>query len=158
MYASVQLGDLPELDFEHMTLEEIDNWEEFLDKEGEGCLLMVDLEYPLELHIEHNSFPLCPDHLNERLDAHLWELENYGIYYEGLKAALDFGLILKKIHCGIKFKEYAFAKPFIELNTKLCQQAKTKFEGNVFKLKMNSAFGKFGENKVNRSKVDFTKK
>ena len=117
----------------------------------------MDLDYPLELHNEHNSFALCPDHLDGRLDAHLWNRRNYGIYYEGLKFVIEKGLILRNIHYGIKFREYAFTKPFIELNTKLRQEAPTKFQGDVFKLKMNSGYGKHGENKENRIDVKFTK-
>ena len=53
-----------------MTEEELSNWEEFLELDGEGYFLVCDIDYPLELHNEHNSFPYLPDHLNGRLDAH----------------------------------------------------------------------------------------
>lgn len=140
-----------------MDREDINEWEKFLNIEGEGCFLEVDLDYPLELHDEHRDFPMCPGHLNGRLDGHLWDRKNFGISYKSLKAALEQGLVLSKIHCRIKYSEEAFVKPFIERNRKKGQEALTKFEGNVSKLKNNAGYGKFGENKVNRNEVKFTR-
>ena len=37
-------------------------WDD-VENEGFGCFLEVDLEYPLELHDEHNDFPLAPESL-----------------------------------------------------------------------------------------------
>lgn len=119
MYSSVQLEELPFKDLTDMTEDEMENWEDYLNIEGEGCFLVVDLDYPLELHDKHNLFPLCPDHLDGILDAHLWPRYNFGMYYKSLKTALDYGMVLTKIDQGVKFKEEAFVKPFIELNTKL---------------------------------------
>ena len=30
---------------------------------GKGCILEVDLEYPAELHVSHNDYPLAPERL-----------------------------------------------------------------------------------------------
>ena len=39
------------------------NWEE-TDLDGDvGYALRVDLEYPENLHLAHNSFPLAPEHM-----------------------------------------------------------------------------------------------
>ena len=81
-----------------MTEKKLRNWEDFFDRKEEGCFLVVDLDYPLELHDKYNPFAMCPDHLDKRLDAHLWNRREYGIYYEGLRVAINQGLILKKIH------------------------------------------------------------
>ena len=89
MYSSVQLEDLPVSGFTYMTEKEVRNWEDIFNREGERCFLVVDLDYPLELHNEHNSFALCPDHLDGRLDAHPWDGRNYGIYYQGLKFVIE---------------------------------------------------------------------
>lgn len=157
MYSSVQLGDLPYDEITEMTSDELENWEDYFDIEGEGCFLVVDLDYPLELYNSHNGIPMCPDHLNGRLDAHLWPRVNYGLYYKKLKSALNNGMILEKVHRGFKFKEKPFVKEFIELNTKLRRENKEiKFKEQMYKLKMNSVFGKFAENKEKRTNVKFS--
>ena len=98
-----------------MTREELDN-RQTLSEEGVDLFLIVDLEYPLELHDEHTSFPVLPVHLNGRLDAHLWDRREVGIRYETLKEAIKRGLVLKKIHSGIKSRDEAFVRAFIQSN------------------------------------------
>ena len=52
---------LPVADFAWMNEEELQNWKRFVDEEGKGCILEVDLLYPRELHDLHNDFPLAPE-------------------------------------------------------------------------------------------------
>ena len=42
----------------------IKKYNEYLNKSSKGCILEVDIEYPKELHILHNDFPLCPENEN----------------------------------------------------------------------------------------------
>ena len=126
-----------------MREDELKNWEDFFDEDEKGCFLVCDLDYPLELHDEHNSFPVLPVHLNGRLDGHLWDRRGIGLTYEALKEAIE--------------REGPFVRPFIQNNNKKRREAATKFEGDVFELKNNAGYGKFGENKDNRSKVKFTR-
>ena len=46
------------------------------------------------------------------------------------------------VHKDLRFKQSAGLKPYINLNTKLRQDASSKFEENSFKLMNNSDFGK----------------
>jgi hypothetical protein len=39
-------------------------WEEMKRDQEKGYFVEVDLEYPPNLHLDHNSFPLAPEHLD----------------------------------------------------------------------------------------------
>ena len=121
-----------------------------------GCILEVDLEYPKEHHDLHNDYSLAPERLNvagvEKLIPNLCDKKNYVVHHKALKQYESFGLKITKIHRGIKFKESAWLKPYIDLNTELRTKAKNDFEKDFFKLMNNSVFGKTMENI--RSRVD----
>ena len=61
------------------------------------------------------------------------------IHIRALKQALNHGLVLKDVHRVIKFNQEAWLKPYINMNTKLRQEAKNEFEKYFFKL-MNNLF------------------
>jgi hypothetical protein len=55
--------------------------------------------------------------------------------YRTIKQAIKHGLVLKKIHCAIKYIQSDWLKKYIDLNINLRQQAKgNKFEEDFFKL------------------------
>lgn len=151
-------------DCEHMTKEIL----EMSDESDYGFIFEVDLEYPENLHMAHNDFPFCPersklpeqafDILKEdaskfpKLLLTLFNKTNYVIHYSMLKLALKHGLILKKVHRALQFKQSAWLKPYIDLNTKQRTKAKNEFEKSFYKLLNNSIFGKALENV--RSRVD----
>lgn len=155
MYSSVQQDYLPIRGYKELDEKDFDNWREICEEEGVGLFLVVDLEYPLELHDPHNEYPYLPAHLNGRLDGHLWDREEIGVRHESLIEALNAGLVLKKIHKIIQSEDEKSVKEFIDENNRKRSLAKTKFEGDGFKLCNNSAYGKFGQNKDNYGKFRF---
>ena len=141
---------LPTHDFEWMCEEELKNWR------MHASILEVDLKYPKEIHDLHNVYSLAPERLKiggvEKLIPNLCDKKNYVVHHEALKQYESLGLKITKIHRGIKFKECAWLKPYIDLNTRLRAKATSDFEKDFFKLMNNSVFGKTTENI--RSRVD----
>ena len=142
-----------------------------------GHILEVNLEYPKELHDEHNEYPYCPEHVTvtpdmlspygkeiakqqdikssciTKLIPTLSNKERYVIHERNLKQAIDGGLILKKIHRVLQFNQKPWMKPYIDFNTEKRTQAKNEFEKNFFKLMNVSVFGKSMENVRKRQNV-----
>ena len=82
----------------------------------------------------------------ERLVPNLYYKRKYVIHIKALKQAFDHGLVLKKIHGAIEFKQSAWMREYIDFNTRLRTVAKNDFEKDFYKLMNNSVFGKTIEN------------
>ena len=132
LYGWAMSKPLPVGEFEWMSEDELKDWERFVEEEGIGCILEVDLEYPAELHDFHNDFPLAPERLTlgkvEKLTQNLRDKEKMVLHGENLKLYLSLGMKLKKIWRGLKFAEKDFMKGYIELNTALRAQADNDFK------------------------------
>lgn len=118
-----------------------------------GYIFECDLHYPQEIHDKHNCYPFLPENQNipgivknKKLLLTLNDKKNYKIHYKMLKLALEQGIVLKKVKRILQFKQIAWLKPYIELNTKHRTQAQNEFEKNFFKLMNNSVYGKTMEN------------
>ena len=93
-----------------------------------GYILKVDLEYPDDLHVLHNDYPLAPEKLAlsydmlsnyckeiadeygtkvgdvKRLIPNLGDKTSYVLHYRNLQLYLSSGMRLTKIHSALKFK------------------------------------------------------
>ena len=145
-----------------------------------GYILEVDLHYPSILHDWHDDYPLAPEKLvihddllsqhqkqilqimndhgrkrisSEKLVPNLMDKSKYVIYYKNLKYYLDKGLQLTNIHRIIAFDETAWLEPYIMMCTSKRQKATNAFEKDLYKLMVNSLYGKSIEDKRKHSKV-----
>ena len=156
LYGHSMMEKLPIRNFKWNNEYDIKNY----DKTGnKGYLLEVDLTYPVELHDEHNDYPLAPKHLLingvNKLAPNLKDKEKYIIYVDNLMYYLEKGMILTKIHRVIEFDREAWLKPYIQFNSGKRQQAKNDFEKDLYKLMNNAFYGKTMENERDRVNVQF---
>ena len=169
---------LPTGNFKWMTDKEISktNLGKYKANSKEGLILEVDLEYPKELHVLHNDYPISPEKVkvsNDMLSAYckkitkkynistglvrkliptLRDKKEYVLHYRNLQLYLNLGLQLKKIHRVLKFDQSPWLKQYIDFNTEKRKHAKNTFEKDFFKFMNNSVFGETMENL--RKRVD----
>ena len=138
-----------------------------------GYILEVDIEYPSELHDEHNDYPLAPENITitpdmysplqkekfpaaseEKLTPNLNNKMNYVIHYRNLQQYIDLGMRLTKIHRILEFKQSPWLKDYIDLNTQQRVLATSDFAKDFFKLMNNAVFGKTLENMSIRINIE----
>ena len=135
--------------------------EEFIKKYDEDCnkgyFLESDIDYPKKLFSFHKDLSFLPERKKveklEKLICSIEDKEKYVIYIRALKQALNHGLIFKKVHRVIQFKQKAWLKAYVDMNTELRKKAKNEFEKGFFKLMNNSVFGKTMENVRNHRDI-----
>ena len=140
-----------------------------------GWILEVDLEYPAELHEEHNGYPLAPEKKvvkkewmsdyqkslindldlkppeSEKLLLMLEDKNNYVVHYRNLQFYLKQGMKLKRVHRVLEFKQECWMEPYIRMNTEFRKNAKSDLEKNFYM--NNSVFGKTMENLGNHVEI-----
>ena len=89
----------------------------------------------------------------DKLIPNFYSKEKYVIHHKALKTCIKYGVRITKIHRGIVFHESTWMKEYIDKNTELRMDSKTKFEGDFFKLMNNSVFGKTIENVRKRTDI-----
>ena len=89
LYAWAMSKPLPIRGFRWMNEEELRDWKNLSSKEGQGCILEVDLKYPKALHDFHNDYPLAPENIKignvKKLTPNLNNKTKYVVHYENLK-------------------------------------------------------------------------
>ena len=121
-----------------------------------GYFLEVDIGYTKELFGLHKDLPFLLESKKVNVEKLICDIEDkkkYVIHVRALKQALNSGLRLKKVHRIIQFKQKAWLKVYINMNTELRKNAKNEFEKNFFKLMNNSVFGKTMENVRNHRDI-----
>ena len=139
-----------------------------------GYVVECDLEYPSELHDNHNDYPLAPEHMTitqdqlsefcksmnmkhvmvEKLIGTLQTKIKYKVHYRNLKLYLELGMKILHVHRVLAFVQKPWLKTYIDLNTRMRQQAKSEFEKDFFKLMNNAVFGKSMENVRKRRNIE----
>ena len=89
----------------------------------------------------------------KKLVCNVTDKENYSIHIAALKQALNHGLKLIRVYSAISFRQEAWLKPYIDLNTELRKNAKSEFEKDFYKLKINSIYGKTVQNERNHRDI-----
>ena len=118
----------------------------FSTEQKYGYLLEVDVDYPEELHNLHNDIPFMCVKMKvngvEKLIPNLYDKRKYIVHIRALKQAIDHGLLLRKIHRCIRFRQSPWMKEYIDFNTRLRTDTSNDFEKDFYKLMNNSVFGK----------------
>jgi hypothetical protein len=133
-----------------------------------GFIFEVDLDYPAELHDDHNDLPLAVQNISspfnksksncKKLILNFSNKKNYVCHFRVLKQCLKNGLKLKKIHRVLCFEQEPFIKKYIDFNTNLRSKAKNDFEKDFYKLLNNSIYGKTLQNVMKHIEIKFVSK
>jgi hypothetical protein len=176
LYGEAMVQKLPTGGFKSGNTD-MDYVKNFQADDDTGCYVECDLEYPAELHDLHNNYPLAPEsriiwkrelspyQLNQlethkeghseklkKLVPNLYYKKNYICHIKNLQYYLSKGLILKRVHRVLEFKQSAWLKSYIDFNTTERAKSKNDFEKDMFKLMNNAVFGKTMEDM--RGRVD----
>ena len=132
-----------EINLSIFTKDFIKNYQEESDT---GYLLFVDVIYPKNLREKHKYLPFLPEKIKRnkviKLTCQITDKNNYSVSIFALKQALNHGLILKKVHSVISFRQEAWLKPYIDMNTQLRAKAANEFGKDFYKLCNSSVYGK----------------
>ncbi|KAI8744649.1 hypothetical protein BgiMline_008451 [Biomphalaria glabrata] len=179
LYGWAMSQPLPLNDFKWLTEEDISTLDikNISDYTETGYILEVDLEYPEELHDQHNDFPLAPEKINlteemlssycrdlyekfhfsetmgDKLIPNLKNKEKYVVHYRTLKLYLKLGMKVTKVHRVISFHQEPWLKPYIDFNKAQRQIAQDDVRKDFFKFMNNTVFGKTIENVRKYDKV-----
>jgi hypothetical protein len=170
---------LPDCDFQWISANECENidWRVQEDDQPYGYFVECDLDYPSELHHDHNDYPLAPERMivtdeklsttqaelrskyhishnsTSKLVPNLYPKRKYICHYRLLKFYIDHGMVLVKIHRAIRFRQSRWMESYISTNTRLRALSNDPVEINLRKNMNNSVYGKTCENVLKRSDI-----
>lgn len=171
-YGNAMRQCLPEGDFKWVS----SNWttkqiHKLRDEDKRGYIFEVDGYFPKHLHKYLRDLPPMPEtytpelsklskyqkdlrnkfdmkntKFNQKLIGTFLPKKKYVVHYRNLKFYLELGLKITKIHRVLSFKQSKWLLPFVDYYTEKRKNAKNDFEKDLYKLIINSVFGKFLEN------------
>ena len=180
LYGWAMSQHLPFEDFRWMEESEYKDidWVAVPEDGQNGFILECDLDYPTELHTEHNDYPLAPEKVaitvemlsetqkdihkhysfnrtsvQTKLIPNLMPKEHYACHYRNLQFYLNHGMKLLKVHRVLTFKQSRWLGKYIETNQNLRAAATDEHLKKLYKDMNNSCFGKTCENQKKRSDV-----
>ena len=168
LYGCAMSHKLPLNNYEWLTQKEIDALDfETLDFESPiGYAFDVTLSYPSELHLDHSSYPLAPEHIKiqkndlspyakgcldsldlkyvptTKLAGTFNRREHYVCHGMNLKLYLELGMKLEKVHCAVKFNQGDYMRDFVAEMAERRRNAVTELDSMISKRVVNSVFGK----------------
>ena len=92
-----------------------------------------------------------------KLIPNLMPRKNYVVHYGNLKYYLLKGLILKKVHRILEFKQSNLVKPYIDFNTHRRKETNNEADKTLLKLLNSAVYGKTIENMTTRIKIKYKK-
>ena len=85
---------------------------ELAKHEDQDYLLEVDVAYSRKLHDYHNDLPFMCAKMKinevEKLVPNLYHKHKYVVQIKALRQAINYGLVLERIHRAIEFKQLAW--------------------------------------------------
>jgi hypothetical protein len=179
LYGYAMSQSLPYDEFTWMTdleCEQVDWLAQTADQDY-GYFVECDLHYPDELHDLHDDYPLAPermiveDHLlsehqealreryamshtaTSKLVPNFFDKKKMLLHYRNLKFYLQHGLVVTKMHRGIRFKQSKWLELYIRTNTEMRALAKDPVEVKLRKDMNNIIYGKTCENLTKRTDI-----
>ena len=88
-----------------------------------------------------------------KLIPNLFNKERYVLHYKNLKLYHQLGMEVINIHQVLGFTQSAWMKPYVDLNVENRKHATSTFDQDLYKIMINSVFGKSIENIRKRTNV-----
>jgi len=165
MYSMMMESKLPHSEYAWVSAEELAavDWASLSEDSTTMFFAVVDLEYPAELHDRDDPFPFAVERASVPLEdlsplqmgmfeacglkeaqvtlpkliAHLGPRKGYLVHGLTLADWLEKGLRVTRWICGIRFRQEAFLKPYIQDLMRERQRSVHKFEQQARKVRFN---------------------